>query len=482
MKNVYPKIASLNTEEKFLEAINKLGISIPFDRNIIPAPEGPLAQSFQLEGGKRIGNRFCIQPMEGWDGTPNGKPTEFTIRRWKNFGLSGAKLIWGGEAAAVTPSGRANPNQLMILDSTMSAIEDLRKALVSEHKSHFGDTSDLFIGLQLTHSGRFCKPNEKTKFEPKILYDHPVLNKIYHTSPETPILTDMEIEDLIGEFIQAAKRAQLIGFDFVDVKHCHGYLGHEFLSAYKRPGKFGGSFENRTRFLREIVQGIKRDCPGLIIGVRLSMFDVPPFRPDMDNIGRMTDFLDENGQYPFAFGGDPDHPGQIKLDEPIAFMKLLEELNVELVNFTAASPYYNHHFTRPAYFPPSDGYEAPEDPLVGVARHIKIAAELHKTVSKIACVGSGYSYLQDWIPNVAQAVIREDLIDFVGLGRSVLSYPELSADVLKGCSLKRNRICRTFSDCTTAPRKGLISGCYPLDEFYKHLPEAEEMKRIKKAL
>jgi NADPH2 dehydrogenase len=482
MKNAYPKIASVNTEEKFLEVINKLGISIPFDRNIIPAPKGPLAQPFQLEGGKRIGNRFCIQPMEGWDGTPDGKPTEFTTRRWKNFGLSGAKLIWGGEAAAVTPSGRANPNQLMILDSTMVSIERLRKDLVAEHKSNIGDTSDLFIGLQLTHSGRFCKPNEKTKFEPKILYDHPVLNKIYHTSPETPILTDMEIEGLIGEFIQAAKRAQLIGFDFVDVKHCHGYLGHEFLSAYKRPGKFGGSFENRTRFLREIVQGIKRDCPGLIIGVRLSMFDVPPFRPDMDNIGRMTDYLDENGQYPFAFGGDPDHPGQIKLDEPIAFMKLLEELNVELVNFTAASPYYNHHFTRPAYFPPSDGYEAPEDPLVGVARHINIAAELHKRVSKIACVGSGYSYLQDWIPNVAQAVIREDLIDFVGLGRSVLSYPELSADVLKGCSLKRNRICRTFSDCTTAPRKGLISGCYPLDEFYKHLPEAEEIKRIKKAL
>ncbi len=153
----------------------------------------------------------------------------------------------------------------------------MRKDLVAEHKSHFGDASDLFIGLQLTHSGRFCKPNEKTKFEPKILYDHPVLNKIYHTSPETPILTDMEIEDLIGEFIRAAKRAQSIGFDFVDVKHCHGYLGHEFLSAYKRPGKFGGSFENRTRFLREIVQGIKRDCPGLIIGVRLSMFDCTSF-------------------------------------------------------------------------------------------------------------------------------------------------------------------------------------------------------------
>ena len=133
MKNVYPKIASLNTTEKFLERIECLGVTIPFDRSVIPAPEGPLAQPFFLEAGRRIGNRFCIQPMEGWDGTPDGKPTEFTTRRWKNFGLSGAKLIWGGEAAAVTPSGRANPNQLMILDSTMSSIEGLRKDLVSEH-------------------------------------------------------------------------------------------------------------------------------------------------------------------------------------------------------------------------------------------------------------------------------------------------------------------------------------------------------------
>jgi NADPH2 dehydrogenase len=354
--------------------------------------------------------------------------------------------------------------------------------LMAEHKNHFGQVDDLLVGLQLTHSGRFCRPNEKTKLEPKILYHHPVLDKLFNIAPEYPVMTDAEIDDLIEHYIRAAKRAQTIGFEFVDVKQCHGYLGHEFLSAVTRPGNYGGSFENRTRFMREIVNGIQSECPGLRIGVRFSSFDMPPFRPDEENVGRMVEYRDENGRYPYAFGGDPDALGGLKLEEPIALMKMMEEIGVELVNFSAASPYYNPHLTRPAYYPPCDGYLPPEDPIVGVARHIQVAAELKAAAPNLACVGSGYSYLQDWIPNVAQAVVRNKNIDFVGLGRSTLSYPDLPADVLAGRPLIRNHICRTFSDCTTAPRKGLVSGCYPLDDFYKKRPEAEEVKRIKKAL
>jgi NADPH2 dehydrogenase len=159
----------------------------------------------------------------------------------------------------------------------------------------------------------------------------------------------------------------------------------------------------------------------------------------------------------------------------------MEEIGVELVNFSAGSPYYNPHLTRPAFYPPSDGYLPPEDPIVGVARHIQVASELKTAAPNLACVGSGYSYLQDWIPNIAQAVVRTNKIDFVGLGRSTLSYPDLPADVLAGRPLLRNHICRTFSDCTTAPRKGMVSGCYPLDDFYKKRPEADELKRIKRA-
>jgi 2,4-dienoyl-CoA reductase-like NADH-dependent reductase (Old Yellow Enzyme family) len=294
-------------------------------------------------------------------------------------------------------------------------------------------------------------------------------------------MTDAEIDGLIGDYIRAARRAQTIGFDFVDVKHCHGYLGHEFLSAVTRPGKYGGSFENRTRFMREIVSGIKKDCPGLRIGVRFSSFDMPPFRPDEDNVGRMDGYRDGQGCYPYAFGGDPGAPGAVKLDEPLALMKLLGEIGVEMVNFSAGSPYYNPHIIRPAYFPPSDGYLPPEDPLIGVARHIQVAAELKAAAPGMLCVGSAYSYLQDWIPNVGQAVVKAGMIDFVGLGRSTLSYPELPVDVLAGRPPARDRICRTFSDCTTAPRLGMVSGCYPLDDYYKKRPEAGELKRIKRS-
>ena len=95
-------------------------------------------------------------------------------------------------------------------------------------------------------------------------------------------------------------------------------------------------------------------------------------------------------------------------------------------------------------------------------------------------VGTGYSYLQEYVIHAAQAVVRQSWTDVVGLGRMVLSYPDLPADSLAGQSLTRTKICRTFSDCTTAPRHGLRSGCYPLDDFYKSLqPDTAGMKAIK---
>jgi 2,4-dienoyl-CoA reductase-like NADH-dependent reductase (Old Yellow Enzyme family) len=220
----------------------------------------------------------------------------------------------------------------------------------------------------------------------------------------------------------------------------------------------------------------------LVIGVRFSVFDMPPFRPDENRVGRMLAYRDENGRYPYAFGGDPENPGKLNLAEPIELVRMLKAWGVEMVNFSASSPYYSPHLIRPHYYPPSDGYIPPEDPLVSVARLIDAAADLKQAAPEMICVGSGYSYLQEFIPNVAQAVVRQEMIDFVGLGRSMLSYPELPRDVLDGEPLKRRKICRTFSDCTTAPRKGLVSGCYPLDDYYKQLPEAESLRVIKREL
>jgi 2,4-dienoyl-CoA reductase-like NADH-dependent reductase (Old Yellow Enzyme family) len=153
-----------------------------------------------------------------------------------------------------------------------------------------------------------------------------------------------------------------------------------------------------------------------------------------------------------------------------------------MVNLSCGSPYYNPHIQRPAIFPPSDGYQPPEDPLVGVWRQIDVSRQCKLAVADLPMVGSGYSYLQDFLPHVAQAVVREGWIDFAGLGRMVLAYPELPADCLEVGELKRKRVCRTFSDCTTAPRHELVSGCYPLDPYYKALPEAARVKAIKQEM
>lgn len=171
--------------------------------------------------------------------------------------------------------GRANPNQLVLNDATVESIAGLRRCLVAAHEERWS-SDDLYVGLQLTHSGRFCRPNEKARTEPFILYHHPILDRKFGLPPDYPVMTDDEIGALADDYVQAARLTQQAGFDFVDIKHCHGYLGHEFLSAVTRPGPYGGSFENRTRFLREVTAGIRAAAPGLEIGVRLSAFDFIP--------------------------------------------------------------------------------------------------------------------------------------------------------------------------------------------------------------
>jgi NADPH2 dehydrogenase len=479
----YRRLASLRTAEDLRGYLRQIDVDLPFDEEVECGGGAPLARPYRLRTGFTVGNRFCILPMEGWDGTADGRPTELTMRRWRRFGVSGAKLIWGGEATAVRPDGRANPNQLVISAETVGDLAALRESLVSAHEDRFGRADDLVVGLQLTHSGRFARPYEKGRLEPKILYHHPILDAKFGIPPGAPVMEDGEIAQLVDDFVRAAVLAQRAGFAFVDVKHCHGYLGHEFLSAVDRPGRYGGSFENRTRFLREVVAGVRAEAPGLEIGVRLSAFDFVPFRPGADGTGESVpvgDTVYRGGtKYRWAFGGDGTGLG-VDLSEPRAFLDLLASLSVELVCISAGSPYYSPHIQRPALFPPLDGYGPPEDPLAGVARLIHVAASLKRHRPELACVGSGYSYLQEWLPNVAQHVVRTGKADFVGLGRMVLSYPDMAADVLAGQPLRRKRICRTFSDCTNAPRLGLVSGCYPLDAFYRTRPEAESLAAQKK--
>jgi len=475
----YRRVASLKTAHAFRSYLAQIGVDLPFDDDMAAGAGAPLAQSYRLKNGAVIGNRFCILPMEGWDGTTDGRPTELTIRRWQRFGLSGAKLIWGGEAVAVRPDGRANPNQLLISEDTLGDLAALRETLVAAHQAHFGRTDDLLVGLQLTHSGRFARPHPRKGLQPMILYHHPLLDAKFGIAQDAPVMSDDEIAALVEDFLRAAVLAQRAGFAFVDVKHCHGYLGHELLSAVDRKGRYGGRLENRTRFLRDVVAGVRAEAPGLDIGVRLSAFDFVPFHPGADRRGEPAATKEQG--YRYAFGGDGTGVG-VDLSEPCAFLDLLASLDIELVCITGGSPYYCPHIQRPALFPPSDGYGPPEDPLAGVARQIAVTAALKQHRSELLIVGSAYSYLQEWLPNVAQHVVRSGMADFVGLGRMVLSYPDMVSDVLADRPLQRKRICRTFSDCTTAPRHGLVSGCYPLDGHYKERPEAAALAEVKREL
>jgi 2,4-dienoyl-CoA reductase-like NADH-dependent reductase (Old Yellow Enzyme family) len=481
----YPKVGSLDGVTGFRNYVSSLGLDMPCDDIVAHGPSSPLAAPVEIDGMK-IGHRLAVHPMEGWDCERDGRPSENTKRRWRRFGLSGAKLVWGGEACAVRPDGRANPKQLIMTEQSMGDIAAMRESVIAAHKEATGGEEDVVIGLQLTHSGRFCKPNDNTKFESMIAYRHPLLDRKFGVPADRKPMSDDEIKRLIEDFVVAAKRAQATGFDFVDIKHCHGYLAHEFLSAVDRDGAYGGSLENRTRFLREVVEGIRAEAPGLKMGVRLSAFDSVPFKPDPARSapGALGPGIPEEHAIPYryAFGANKDNPLEYDLTETKAFFEILRGLGIRFVNVTAASPYYNPHIIRPALYPPSDGYHPPEDPFVGVMRQLEVVRELKKAFPDFCLMGSGYTYLQDFFPNVAQAVVSRGWVDLVGLGRMVLAYPELPLDILQGRAPNKKRYCRTFSDCTTAPRNGIVSGCYPLDPHYKKTPEFKQLAAVKKAV
>ncbi len=490
------RIPALKSVGEFQAHARSLGLDLPCDDAILVGSDSPLASpvSGVTINGKILGNRWCIHPMEGWDAGTDGAPTEDVRRRWRRFGESGAKLIFGGEAMAVRPDGRANPNQLILDPRHTGALASLREELVRAHRERHGTAENLVVGFQLTHSGRFCRPTDPKRFEPRVAYRHPILDARFAVTRDDQVFTDDELDDLIGDYVKAARVALEAGADFVDLKHCHGYLLHELLGAHVRPGRYGGSFENRTRMLRSLVGAIRADGNPIDLGVRLSAFDFVPFRPDpaMSEPGRPGPGIpaDYSGclPYRYGFGVNPGNPVEPDLDETHRFAALCGELGVKLLNLSAGSPYYNPHIQRPAAYPPSDGYQPPEDPLVGVARQMAATRSVRAGLQELgksgggvpAVIGTAYSYLQEYLPHVAQAAVRGGWTDLVGVGRMVLSYPELPADTLGKGVMQPRLICRTFSDCTTAPRNGLPSGCYPLDEAYKVRPEAKRLREIKR--
>jgi NADPH2 dehydrogenase len=420
-------------------------------------------------GPLTAGNRLAVHPMEGCDATLDGRPGELTFRRWERFGSGGAKLIWG-EATAVVPEGRANPRQLLSSQETAPHLERLLAATRTAHRQRFG-RDDLLVGLQLTHSGRWSHP------KPLLAQHIPSVDAVKRVSPDYPLLDDAYLEQLEDRFADAAALAWRIGFDFVDVKQCHTYLLNELLAARDRPGPYGGDFEGRTRFVRNVIGKI-RSLVGqrLVIASRVNVYDGPPFEKGADRVGRPA----ASGPYPWGFGTDAERPLEPNLAEPLRLIGLLRDLGVVMVNVTMGSPYYNPHIGRPFERPLLDGYQPPEHPLVGVARHFRVAAAVQQAYPDLVVVGTGYSWLRHYAALAGEANVQAGRVSMMGLGRGALAYPDFAADLMERGEMSDRKACLGVSYCTALMRAKnnelgqFPTGCVPRDPLY-----AAQFKLIK---
>jgi 2,4-dienoyl-CoA reductase-like NADH-dependent reductase (Old Yellow Enzyme family) len=325
------------------------------------------------------------------------------------------------------------------------------------------------IGLQLTHSGRYS-------FQRPILAQHdPLLDPRTLVAKSTgaavtqeyPLISDDELDRLLDLYSAAANLAYRTGFDFVDIKQCHRYLLNELLAARSRPGKYGGSFENRSRWIRTLAARIRDENPGKLIATRLNVHDGPPFLKGQDGKGIPAA---ATASLPSCWGSRDDDPVIPDLTEPIALVGALREAGIELVNVTLGNPYASPHVLRPFEYPPPDGYETPEHPLLGVDRHFRLTAELQRAFPDLAVVGSGYSWLQMFFAQAGAANVRTGRTTFVGVGRGALSQPEFGRRIMAGESLDPKHVCRTFSYCTALMRSKhnelgqFAAGCPPFDK------------------
>lgn len=413
-------------------------------------------------GGLRVGNSIAIHPMEGCDGTLDGKPDELTFRRYKRFGSGGAKLIWF-EATAVREEGRANTRQLWLHEGSLSEIARLLEVALQAHKEVYGNTDDVLAPLQLTHSGRYSVPK-------KIIACHsPAVDAKFHMAADYPVITDDDLERLEDDYVTAAKLALRAGYRAIDLKVTHGYLLNELLGARHREGRYGGSLENRTRLIKNVLGKIRAELGDqMMLCMRLGCFDSVPFdRDPATGIGRPLPF---ETPYGHGWGNDESNPFQEDLREVKQAIGWFKDWGLQLLNVSLGSPYYNPHMGRPFEKPDDGNYESPEHPLLGVERHFRIAGELQRTFPDLPMVGTGYSWLQVYAINAAAKNLENKNITFFGAGRNSLAYPEFAKDALEKGVLEERRVCKTVTFCTFLMRQKhnplgqYATGCPPFDK------------------
>lgn len=393
-----------------------------------------LATPLQVPGGPKIPNRFVAHPMEGFDSEKNGAPGELAFRRYERYAHGAFGLIWF-EACAILHEARSNPCQMWINDDSVKTIADMlaRTRKLSRELHGF----EPVCILQLTHSGRYSRPNGKP--EPIIAHHSKFLDHIHKLPPDYPLVTDEYLDRLQDVYVHAAELAQEAGFDGVDIKGCHRYLMAELQASYLREGRYGGSLENRTRLMREVVAKVRKRCPGLIVTTRLNACDMI--------------------EYPYGFAMAKDGTRVPDLSETKQYVTWLRELGMTFMNLSIANPYYEPHYGRPYDTPIIGGAESPEHPLVGVARILDIVANMQKAFPDFPFIGTGYTWLRQYLPYAAAGTLATGRASLIGLGRGAFAYPDTPIDIFTNGRMDPSKACITCSRCTQIMRNGSHTGC-----------------------
>ena len=416
---------------ELLRRAAELGVPLPYsdDISVLLTPADV--------AGRRLPNRFVVQPMEGCDAEKDGSPGPLTTRRYLRFAAGGSGLVWF-EATAVVPEGRANPRQLWITPGNIEAFRRLIEVTRAEARATFGAGHDVLLVLQLTHSGRYARPEGPRR--PAIAQHNPVLDERIGIGPNYPLISDEELDVLQEAYVRAAGLAAEAGFNGVDVKACHGYLAGELLAAFTRSdSRYGGDFENRSRFLLEVVEKIRAAVPGVFVTSRFGVHDGLP--------------------WPYGFGAGEGKTADLNLREPLELARRLCRLGSPVLNVTLGNPYFNPHYNRP-YDVPVAGAALPEEhQLVGVGRLLGAAAAVQHALPETPTVGAGYSWLRHFMPNVAAGAVARGDATLIGLGRQAIAYPDCVKDLMEMGALDPERTCTACSGCSQMMRDGGRAGC-----------------------
>lgn len=428
--------ARMSSAEDFRSVMTGAGFPFPVDENV-----DVLSTSVKV-GDKVVPNRMCIQPLEGFDGNPDGTPSDLIFRRYKRYAEGGAGMIWY-ESITVADDGRCNPLQMIIKPSTISEIKRLVDESNAAAVAKYGRRP--YNILQLTHSGRRSTDKDWNP-TPLAVVPNPYIdhhNSIDGRSGKITFATDEKIEEIIQAFIDAATLAYEAGFDSVDVKVCHEYILRELLAAYNRPGKFGGSFENRTRAVFMIIDGIRENLGDKIdICVRLNAYDCIP--------------------YPHGWGMKKEE-GVMEpdLEETIRLCRMLVERGVSLINISTMMPRYQPYGR--GYLAELEGSEI--NPYAGTYYLLKATKEIKDAVPGGVFVCTGLTWLEQFGGNVAAGGIRDGWFDIGGFGRQAFAYPDFAYDLMNDKVMHRNKCCITCDKCYDLIQKGHCqTGCVVRDQ------------------